>query len=53
MPVGTFNDARRVTLWSGVPLTQYSTLTVAEQKANGNPTSSGRRVLIGALKTKR
>jgi hypothetical protein len=53
VPVGTFNDARRVTLWSGVPVTQYPTLTVTEQQANGNPASSGRGVLIGALKTKR
>lgn len=53
VPVGTFNDARRVTLWSGVPVTQYPTLTVTEQQANGNPASSGRRVLIGAIKTKR
>ncbi len=47
VPVGTFNDARQVTLWSGVPVTQFRTLTVTQQQANGNPVSSGRKVLIG------
>ena len=28
VPVGTFNDADRVTLWSGVPVTEFRTLTV-------------------------
>jgi hypothetical protein len=51
VPVGTFNDARDVTLWSGVPVTQYRVLTVTIQPANGNPTSSGRRVLIGTIRS--
>jgi Anti-sigma-K factor rskA len=49
VPVGTFNDARHVTLWSGVPITQFRTLTVTQQLANGNPASSGRRVLVGTI----
>lgn len=49
VPVGTFNDAQHVSLWSGVPVTQYRTLTVTIQPANGNPASSGRRVLIGSI----
>ena len=49
VPVGTFNDARNVTLWSGVPVTQFRTLTVTVQPANGDPTSSGRRVLSGTV----
>lgn len=53
VPVGTFNDARRVTLWSGVPVTQYRTLTVTRQLADGNPASSGQRVLIGTIVAKR
>ena len=28
VPVGTFNDAKHVTLWSGVPVTEFRTLTV-------------------------
>jgi Anti-sigma-K factor rskA len=53
VPVGTFNDARRVTLWSGVPITQYRTLTVTKQLANGDPASSGRRVLSGTISASR
>jgi Anti-sigma-K factor rskA, C-terminal len=49
VPVGTFNDARNVTLWSGVPITKFRTLTVTQQLANGNPKSSGRRVLVGTI----
>jgi hypothetical protein len=49
VPVGTFNDARDVTLWSGVPVTQFRTLTVTQQQANGDQASSGRRVLTGTI----
>ena len=51
VPIGTFNDALKVTLWSGVPVTQFRTLTVTRQEANGNPASSGQRVLIGMIKS--
>jgi len=47
VPVGTFNDAQRVILWSGAPVTQFRSFSVTEQLANGNPVSSGRRVLVG------
>ncbi len=47
VPVGTFNDAQHVTLWSGAPVTQFRAFSVTEQLANGNPASSGRRVLVG------
>ena len=50
VPVGTFNDARKVTLWSGVPVTKFRTLTVTQQVANGDPKSSGRKVLIGTIR---
>ena len=49
VPVGTFNDARNVTLWSGVPVTKFRSLTVTQQVANGNPKSSGLRVLTGTI----
>jgi Anti-sigma-K factor rskA, C-terminal len=52
VPIGTFNDARNVTLWSGVPVTQFRTLTVTVQLANGNPASSGRRAMIGTIRPK-
>jgi hypothetical protein len=47
VPVGTFNDAQHVTLWSGAPVTQFRSFSVTVQQANGNPASSGRRVLLG------
>jgi hypothetical protein len=50
VPVGTFNDARNVTLWSGAPITQYRTFSVTRQLANGNPKSSGQKVLVGIAK---
>jgi hypothetical protein len=47
VPVGTFNDAENVTLWSGAPVTKFRAFSVTEQLANGDPVSSGRRVLVG------
>jgi hypothetical protein len=49
VPIGTFNDARAVTLWAGVPPTEFPSLTVTRQQANGNPASSGERVLAGTI----
>ena len=37
VPVGTFNDPRQVTLWSGVPVTQFRTLTVTQQRRTAIP----------------
>jgi hypothetical protein len=50
VPIGTFNDARKVTLWSGVPVTKFRHLSVTQQVANGNPRSTGRRVLTGTIR---
>jgi Anti-sigma-K factor rskA len=47
VPIGTFNQPEDVTLWAGVPPTQYPTVTITRQRANGNPKSSGQRVLVG------
>ena len=52
VPVGTFNDAKRVTLWAGVPPTQYPALSVTRQQASDNPASSGERVLTGTVAAK-
>ena len=49
VPVGTFNDADRVTLWAGVKPVDFPTLTVTEQRAGRGQASSGRRVLTGTL----
>ena len=53
VPVGTFNDARSVTLWAGVPATQFRTLTVTQQQAGAPQESSGRRVLTGKITSTR
>jgi hypothetical protein len=50
VPVGTFNDARKVTLWAGVPPTEFPALSVTRQRASGNPASSGERVLTGTIR---
>jgi len=52
VPVGTFNEARQVTLWAGVPPPEFPVLTVTRQEANGNPASSGARVLTGTIRAK-
>jgi len=51
VPVGTFNEPDHITLWAGVPATSFPTLTVTLQQANGNPASSGKRVLVGTIRS--
>jgi hypothetical protein len=51
VPVGTFNQGRHVTLWAGVPPTRFTTLTVTRERADGDQTSSGEKVLVGAVDT--
>jgi hypothetical protein len=49
VPIGTFHlregDDEPVDLWSGVDLSDYPTLTVTLEPEDGNPASSGQRVL--------
>ena len=47
--IGTFNEPDEVVLWAGVPPSVFSTLTVTEEEADGDPASSGRRVLVGTI----
>jgi hypothetical protein len=47
IPIGTFNEATDVTLWAGVPPSDYPTITVTKQQANSGPVSSGQKVLTG------
>ena len=49
IPVGTFNEGQRVTLWAGVPPTEFTTLTVTREKADGDQASSGEKVLVGTV----
>jgi Anti-sigma-K factor rskA len=47
VPIGTFNQAHDVTLWSGVAPSDYPTVTVTRQQADSGPASSGQKVLVG------
>jgi anti-sigma factor RsiW len=49
VPIGTFNDGRDVMLWAGVAPTQFMTLTVTRERADGDQTSSGEKVLVGTV----
>jgi hypothetical protein len=48
--IGTFNQPQNVILWAGVPPYNFPTMTVTRQTANGNPASSGQKVLVGTAK---
>jgi anti-sigma factor RsiW len=47
VPIGTFNDGRKVTLWAGVSPKDFQTLTVTREQADGDQSSSGQKVLVG------
>jgi hypothetical protein len=49
VPIGTFNDGRNVTLWAGVLPTDFRTLTVTREQADGDQASSGEKVLVGTV----
>jgi hypothetical protein len=49
VPIGTFNDGRGVTLWSGVAPTGFTTVTVTRERADGDERSSGEKVLVGTV----
>ena len=53
VPVGTFNEGHHVTLWAGVPPTAFTTLTVTREQADGDQSSSGEKVLVGTVSTRR
>jgi anti-sigma-K factor RskA len=53
VPVGTFNEGTNVTLWAGVPPTDFEALTVTRERADGNQASSGEKVLVGPVNTSR
>jgi len=50
VPVGTFNAGKKVTLWAGVSPAAFRSLTVTREKADGDQSSSGAKVLIGHLR---
>jgi hypothetical protein len=51
VPIGTFNEGRKVTLWAGVSPIDFPTLTVTRERADGNQASSGEKVLVGRVDT--
>ena len=50
VPIGTFNEGRKVTLWAGVSPKDFTTLTVTREQADGDQASSGAKVLAGPVK---
>ena len=51
VPIGTFNEGEDVTLWAGVSPKDFPTLTVTRERADGDQTSSGEKVLVGTVDT--
>jgi anti-sigma-K factor RskA len=49
VPVGTFNEGRKVTLWAGVSPKTFTSLSVTREEADGNQGSSGRKVLVAKI----
>jgi hypothetical protein len=49
VPIGTFNEGRKVTLWAGVSPKTFTTLTVTREQADGDQGSSGEKVLVGTV----
>ena len=47
--IGTFNEGEDVVLWAGVSPVDFPTMTITEETADGDPSSSGRRVLVGPI----
>jgi Anti-sigma-K factor rskA len=47
VPVGTFHSGENVTLWAGVALEDFPTLTITQEEV-GDQTSSGRKVMTGS-----
>jgi hypothetical protein len=51
VPLGTFNEGRKLTLWAGVSPLDFRTLTVTRERADGKQASSGEKVLVGTVDT--
>ena len=47
--IGSFNEGEDVVLWAGVSPVDYPTMTITEETTDGDPSSSGRRVLVGPV----
>ena len=51
VPIGTFNEGRKVTLWAGVSPKDFPTLSVTRERTDGDQGSSGDKVLVGPVDT--
>ena len=51
VPIGTFNEGESVTLWAGVSPREFPTLSVTRERADGDQSSSGEKVLVGTVET--
>ena len=51
VPIGSFNEGQNVTLWAGVSPVDFTTLTVTRERADGDQSSSGEKVLVGTVDT--
>ena len=51
VPIGSFNEGQDVTLWAGVSPEDFTLLTVTRERANDDQSSSGQKVLTGAVDT--
>jgi hypothetical protein len=49
VPIGTFNEGGKVTLWAGVSPKDFTTLTVTREQADDDQASSGEKVLVGTV----
>ena len=49
VPIGTFNEGRKVVLWAGVSPKDFTTVTVTRERADGEQASSGEKVLVGTV----
>jgi hypothetical protein len=49
VPIGTFNEGRKVTLWAGVSPKDFPTLSITRERADGDQGSSGQKVLVGTV----
>ena len=51
VPLGTFNDGRKVTLWAGVSPRDFPMVTVTREQGDGDQGSSGEKVLVATIDT--
>jgi len=49
VPVGSFNEGKKVVLWAGVSPQQFTTFSITRERADGNQASSGEKVLVGPV----